>query len=67
MSSRRESLHAAAFVDERVEGYDAWLASVREMTPEQAAAICGVHGGRHRRAARLYAKGGFVRNQRAGR
>jgi predicted molibdopterin-dependent oxidoreductase YjgC len=58
----RENLHAAPFVTERVEGYDDWLASVRDMTPERAAERCGVPVAEIERAARLYAKGGFVRN-----
>ncbi len=62
----RESLHAASFVAERVDGFDAWQASVREMTPERAAAICGVEAADIERAARLYAKGGFSRNPAPG-
>jgi len=57
-----ENLHAANFVAERAEGYDDWLASVREMTPAIAAERCGVPVAEIERAARLYAKGGFVRN-----
>jgi len=58
----REHLHAANFVAERAEGYDEWLASVRAMTPEIAAELCGVPVADIERAARLYAKGGYVRN-----
>ncbi|MHB8645015.1 MAG: molybdopterin-dependent oxidoreductase [Thermomicrobiales bacterium] len=58
----RDNLHAAPFVTERTEGFDAWLASVREMTPERAAEICGTPATEIERAALLYAKGGFVRN-----
>jgi len=58
----RENLQAVPFVNERVEGYDDWLASVRDMTPEIAAERCGVSVAAIERAARLYAKGGYVRN-----
>ena len=58
----REDLHAAPFINERAEGYDAWLDSVREMTPERAAEQCGVSVAAIERAARLYAKGGHIRN-----
>ncbi len=58
----RENLHAAPFINERVEGYEDWLASVHEMTPERAAERCGVPAAEIERAARLYAKGGYVRN-----
>jgi predicted molibdopterin-dependent oxidoreductase YjgC len=62
----REGLDAAPFVGDRVEGFEAWQASVREMTPERAAAICGVSADDIERAARLYAKGGFSRNPAPG-
>ena len=58
----RENLHAASFIAERVDWFDAWQPSIREMTPERAAAICGVEAADIERAARLYAKGGFSRN-----
>ncbi|MGI8687528.1 MAG: molybdopterin oxidoreductase family protein, partial [Thermomicrobiales bacterium] len=58
----RENLHAVPFITDRVEGYDDWLASVRAMTPEIAAERCGVSVADIERAARLYAKGGYVRN-----
>ncbi|MCA1665821.1 MAG: molybdopterin-dependent oxidoreductase [Thermomicrobia bacterium] len=58
----RENLHAAGFLNERVEGFDDWLTGVQEMTPERASEECGVPVADIERAARLYAKGGFVRN-----
>lgn len=58
----RENLHAANFLNERVEGFDEWLIGVRDMTPERAAERCGVPVAEIERAARLYAKGGYVRN-----
>jgi predicted molibdopterin-dependent oxidoreductase YjgC len=58
----REELQAVPFVSDRVDGFDAWQASVRAMTPERAAAICGVSAEDIERAARLYAKGGSSRN-----
>ncbi len=57
-----ENLHAQGYVTTAVDGFDAWLRSVQETTPETAAAICGVSADAIRNAARLYAKGGFVRN-----
>lgn len=55
-----ESLHAASYITDHVDGFDAWLKSVHTVTPEQAADVCGVNAEDIRRAARLYAKGGIV-------
>ena len=57
-----ETLHAAPYIDARVDGFDGWLDSARAMTAERAATICGVEAKEIERAARLYAKGSFVRN-----
>lgn len=61
-----EGLHAQGFLDARVDGLNAWLASVRDTTPERAAEVCGVSADNIRQAARLYAKGGFIRNDAPG-
>ena len=62
----REELQAAPFLIDRVDGFDAWQASIREMTPERAATLCDVTATDIERAARLYAKGGFSQNPAPG-
>lgn len=57
-----EHLHAASYLAAQVDGFDAWRNRTDGVTPEDAAAICGVNADEIRRAARLYAKGGFIRN-----
>lgn len=61
-----ENLHAAPFLAAQVEGFAAWRERTEAVTPEDAAAICGVRADDIRRAARLYAKGGFIRNPAPG-
>jgi len=63
----REKLFATDFIAARTEGLAAWDDSVREMTPERAAEICGVRARDIEQAAQLYAKGGFVRNKTPGK
>ena len=60
-----EELHVPGYLEAHVEGFEAWSESVRAMTPARAAEICGVPVADIERAARVYAKGGFVR-QKAG-
>jgi len=62
----RDQLFATDFIANRTEGLAAWDDSVREMTPERAAEICGVRVRDIENAARIYAKGGFVRNKAPG-
>ncbi len=62
----RDQLFATDFIAARTEGLAAWDDSVREMTPERAAEICGVRARDIESAARIYAKGGFVRNKAPG-
>lgn len=50
-----EGLTDDAFVEDRVEGFDAFRAAVAEWTPERAAQRCGVDAEQIRRAARLVA------------
>ena len=47
-------------------GFEHGRRASAQMTPERAAEICGVQAEDIERAARLYAKGGFSRNRRAG-
>ncbi|MEX1103901.1 MAG: molybdopterin-dependent oxidoreductase, partial [Dehalococcoidia bacterium] len=49
-------LEAGTFIADRTEGYDAWLAAVRETTVEECAAIAGLDAVDLREAALLYAK-----------
>jgi formate dehydrogenase alpha subunit len=50
-----EKLHDEAFVAARTEGFEEYIASLAEKTPEWAAAITGVPAEDIRRAARIYA------------
>ncbi|MBH9575650.1 formate dehydrogenase subunit alpha [Inhella proteolytica] len=50
-----EGLHDRDFIARRVDELEAFAVSVREWTPERAAAICGVEAEAIRQAARLYA------------
>ena len=50
-----EKLHDAAFVAARTEGFEEYVASLAEKTPEWSAAITGVPAEDIRRAARIYA------------
>ena len=49
-----EGLQDAAFLAERVDGFEAWAAVVREQTPEWAARITGVPAEAIREVARAY-------------
>ena len=53
-----EGLEDAAFVRERLDGLEAFRATVAGWTPERAAEVCGVDAGDIRRAARLLATNG---------
>lgn len=53
-----ENLQNDAFIAERTEGYEELLESLKELTVEQAAAICEVPAEDIREAARLYATAG---------
>lgn len=53
-----EGLADQPFIDGRVDGLDAYAASVAPWTPERAAEICSVPADGIRKAARLYATGG---------
>src|SRR5680860_933189 len=46
------------FIAERTEGYDEFVESVRALTVEQAASICGVEADDIRKASELYARAG---------
>ena len=50
-----EQLVDRAFVDERVDGYDAFAQFVKNWPPERVADMCGVEAEAVRKAARLYA------------
>lgn len=50
-----EGLHDAAFVNARVDEFDAYAAHVAEWTPERAATVCEVPAEKIIEAARLYA------------
>jgi len=50
-----EGLVDAAFIDARVNGYDALKAAVAEATPERMAEICGISADTLRTVARAYA------------
>lgn len=50
-----EGLQDAAFLSERVDGFEAWAAVVRTQTPEWAATITGVPAEAIREVARAYA------------
>lgn len=50
-----EGLQNLEFIEERTEGYEELLASLDELTLEQAAAICGVPAGQIMAAARTFA------------
>ncbi len=53
-----EKLYNAAFIAERTEGFDAYIASLEGKTPEWAEAITGVPAEDIHRAARIYAGAG---------
>jgi formate dehydrogenase major subunit len=51
----QERLIDAEFIHERVEGFDAFAASVKDWPPERVADVCGIEADMIRAAARLYA------------
>src|SRR5262249_15684156 len=61
-----DGLHAQTWLDAYVDGLSDWMESVQAVSPEDAAEVCGVSADDIRRAARLYAKGGFIRNNAPG-
>ena len=54
----KEGLVDQDFLDNRVEGLDAYLPSLEDFTPEYAEEICGVPAEQIRQAARLYGSAG---------
>jgi formate dehydrogenase major subunit len=50
-----ERLADEAFIEARVDGYEAYAAFIEQWTPERAEAVCGVPADDIRAAARLYA------------
>ncbi|HEX2912673.1 MAG TPA: molybdopterin-dependent oxidoreductase [Chloroflexia bacterium] len=54
----KEGWQAASFVDSRVEGFEAWKASLNEWTPERTSQVTGIAVEDLYKAAQLYAQGG---------
>ncbi|HEY9080912.1 formate dehydrogenase subunit alpha [Magnetovibrio sp.] len=53
-----EDLVDHAYIENRVEGYDAFVQHIRDYPPEKMAALCGIDADTIRAVARLYATGG---------
>jgi predicted molibdopterin-dependent oxidoreductase YjgC len=54
----KEGWHAASYIGQRAEGFEAWKASLNEWTPERTSKVTGIPVEDLYTAARLYAQGG---------